>query len=73
MTIGHVNGSNALGAAGTEKALSRFVAVVPVVQAERRGSFSVWFRDSCLRSATLLPGFPLHDVESRCWFRFPLL
>lgn len=73
MTIGHVYGSNALGAAGTEKAFSRFVAVVPVVQAERRGSFSVWFRDSCLRSATLLPGFPLHDVESRCWLRFPLL
>lgn len=66
-----VNGSNALGAAGTEKALSRFVAVVPVVQAEHRGSFSVWFRDSRLRSATLLPGFPPHDVESAVLVEVP--
>lgn len=62
MTIGHVNGSNALGAAGTEKALSRFVAVVPVVQADVGGwSFAeVLFRSGF---ATLVSVLPLCSLD----------
>lgn len=58
MTIGHVYGSNALEAAGTEKAFSRFVAVVPVV--ERRQNAEVLFRSGF---ATLVSVLPLCSLD----------
>lgn len=68
-----------------KKVHSHVVAIVPLcsqthwrsrqqqVGASRSFFLSVLFCDSCLSSSTLFREFPPHDVESRCWLRFPLV